>query len=88
MLFFVLLSLFLIVVPVFDGRLDVHQIELPGGLRNVPQSRMPLFNGPIPDDAVVLIGYSTAAYESKKHPDDKTVSLNIVWVVVLACEDP
>jgi hypothetical protein len=88
MLFFVLLSLLLIIVPVFDGRLEVHQIELPGGLRNVPQSRMPLFNRPIPQDAIVLIGYSTAAYEANRHPGDKTVSLNIVWVVVLACEDP
>lgn len=88
MLSFVLLSLLFVIVPVFDGRLEAHQIELPGGLRKVPQSRMPLFNGPIPQDAIVLIGYSTAAYEAKKHPDDKTVSLNIVWVVVLACEDP
>lgn len=75
-------------MPVFDGRRAVHKIELPGGLRNVPLSQMPLFNGQIPDDAVVLIGYSTAAYKSRKHPTDESVSLNIIWVVVLACHDP
>jgi len=76
-----------IAVPIFDGR--HHQIDIPSGLRNVPRSSMPLFPGEIPYDSVVLIGYSTAAYRSKNYPDDMTVSLNIVWVVVLASpEDP
>jgi hypothetical protein len=50
---------------------------------------MPLFKGKVPYDSVVLIAYSTAAYRSKNTPDDMSVALNIVWVVVLACpEDP
>ena len=69
-------------VPIFDGR--YHQIDLPSGLRNVPRSSLPLFPGEIPYDSVVLIGYSTAAYKSKSYPLDSTVSLNIIWVVVLA----
>ena len=79
-------GLLLVVVPVFDGR--HHKIDLPAGLRNVPRSKMPLFPGEIPYDAVVLIGYSTAAYRALKTPDDMSVSFNIVWVVVLASKDP
>jgi hypothetical protein len=52
-------------------------------------SSMPLFVGEIPYDSVVLIGYSTSAYTAAKFKNDMSVSLNIVWVVVLASpEDP
>ena len=51
-----------------------------GGQNNLEQSPL-RFSGL---QFFLLIGSSI---ESKKHPDDKTVSLNIVWMVVLAYED-
>jgi hypothetical protein len=72
-------------VPIFDAR--YKKIKIPHGIRDVPKS-FPLFTGEVPHDAVVLIGYSTAAFNSKRTPDDISVSLNIVWAAVLASPDP
>ena len=72
-------------VPIFDAR--YKQIKLPHGIRDVPKN-FPLFKEQVPDDAVILIGYSTAAYNSKRTPNDTSVSLNIVWAAVLASADP
>ena len=68
-------------VPIFDARFK--KIKLPEGIREVPLN-FPLFTEKIPRDSLVLIGYSTAVYNSSKSPDDSSVALNIVWAAVLA----
>ena len=72
-------------VPVFDAR--YKKIQLPHGIRDVPKT-FPLFRGEIPHDAIVLIGYSTTAYNAKRTLEDISVLLNIVWAAVLASADP
>ena len=72
-------------VPIFDAR--HKKIQIPHGIRDIPRT-FPLFRGEIPHDAIVLIGYSTAAFNSKRHVEDVSISLNIVWAAVLASPDP
>ena len=71
-------------VPIYDAR--NKKIALPHGIRDVPKN-FGIFEGPIPLDAIVLIAYTVTGYRAARFPDDISVSFNIVWAAVLACED-
>ena len=73
-------TLSLLLVPVFDGR--YKKIQLPRGLRTVPQD-LPPFIGDIPFDSLAIVAYSAMSYKSTRHPEDVSAAFNAVWVVVL-----
>jgi hypothetical protein len=68
-------------VPIVDAQ--GKKIKLPGGLTTI-ENDFPVFEGVIPASSVALVGYTVGKYTAKAFPNDASLSLNLLWVAVLA----
>ena len=71
-------------VPIVDAQ--KKQIKLPGGLTTIEKD-FPVFEGVIPAGSLALVGYTVGKYTAKAFPNDVSLSLNLLWVAVLATDD-
>jgi hypothetical protein len=79
-----LIFYFLSQVPIIDAQ--KKEIKLPGGLTTIEKD-FPAFEGVIPAGSVALVGYTVGKYTTKAFPNDVSLSLNLLWVAVLAAGD-
>jgi len=56
---------------------------MPSGLGSVERD-FPLFGRQVPSGSIALIGYTVGSYSSKANPKDVSLSMNVLWVAVLA----
>ncbi|KIJ89519.1 hypothetical protein K443DRAFT_126752, partial [Laccaria amethystina LaAM-08-1] len=73
------------IVPVLDAR--TKQIKMPSGLGTIEKD-LPLFGRQVPIGSIALIGYTVGSYNSKANPNDVSLSMNVLWVAVLAASSP
>jgi hypothetical protein len=71
-------------VPVLDAR--TKQIKMPSGLGTIEKD-LPLFGRQVPTGSIALIGYTVGSYNSKANPNDVSLSMNVLWVAVLAASE-
>ncbi|KIJ90957.1 hypothetical protein K443DRAFT_126366 [Laccaria amethystina LaAM-08-1] len=71
-------------VPVLDAR--SKPIKMPSGLGSIERD-FPLFSRQVPSGSIALIGYTVGSYSSKANPKDISLSMNVLWVAVLAASE-
>lgn len=59
---------------------------MPSGLGSVEKD-LPLFGRQVPTGSIALIGHTVGSYSSKANPKDVSLSMNVLWVAVLAASD-
>lgn len=77
-------SHFLNLVPLYDGRKAmksfVHQLKYIAG----PGSELKPYGRDVPDNSIVIVGYTVNTWGKSPEPSSKHVSFNIHWVIVMA----
>ena len=59
---------------------------MPSGLGSVERD-FPSFGRQVPTGSVALIGYTVGSYSSRANPQDVSLSMNVLWVAVLAASE-
>jgi hypothetical protein len=59
---------------------------MPSGLGSIEKD-FPLFGRQVPTGSIALIGYTVGSYSSKANPNDVSLSMNVLWVAVLAASE-
>ena len=59
---------------------------MPSGLGSIERD-LPLFGRQVPTGSIALIGYTVGSYSSKANPTDVSLSMNVLWVAVLAASE-
>jgi hypothetical protein len=59
---------------------------MPSGLGSVERD-FPLFGRQVPSGSIALIGYTVGSYSSRANPTDVSLSMNVLWVAVLAASE-
>ncbi|EDQ98351.1 uncharacterized protein LACBIDRAFT_303646 [Laccaria bicolor S238N-H82] len=71
-------------VPILDAR--TKHIKMPSGLGSIEKD-LPPFGRQVPTGSIALIGYTVGSYNSKANPNDVSLSMNVLWVAVLAASE-
>ncbi|EDR14698.1 uncharacterized protein LACBIDRAFT_321919 [Laccaria bicolor S238N-H82] len=71
-------------LPILDAQ--TKHIKMPSGLGSVEKD-LPLFGRQVPTGSIALIGYTVGSYNSKANPKDVSLSMNVLWVAVLAASE-
>jgi hypothetical protein len=59
---------------------------MPSGLGTIERD-FPSFGRQVPSGSIALIGYTVGSYSSKANPNDVSLSMNVLWVAVLAASE-
>ena len=59
---------------------------MPSGLGSIERD-LPPFGRQVPTGSIALIGYTVGSYSSKANPTDVSLSMNVLWVAVLAASE-
>lgn len=71
-------------VPVFDAR-GKKPFNLPTDIQGISDI-LPTFHGEPPEESIVQVGYTVNSYKGSKNPEDLNISLNLLFVIILATD--